>query len=387
MSASPNGSLTATSSTSACVASRQEGPVEGPADPAESVDADTYSHRRLLQSGCATRRASDYSRAASACASCRGSWPAPSVAAIGGRDRLDAERRGSAPRRPARPVRRVVEEACRPGRRGRAPPAGGRCRRGRRSRFSVARFATWTTRPGARARRPRGSRARTATARCSCRATRRADDLVGARDRGRARRDTRARPSGTSRHVVNARAVPRFGDRDLPGHAALADVGLQRHRLGRRRQHPADRAEQRARPRRARPARSPSVSARPTSTRLPSAWPASSPAPKRCSNAARPRAVVARRARRRHCAGRRARATSRSRRSRPEEPPSSATLTTAVISPAYARMARSATASPCPPPSATTAGASALTHFARRRGGAPTRDSRGRGGVRRAVRR
>ena len=31
------------------VASRQDGPVEGPADPAESVDADAYSHRRLLQ--------------------------------------------------------------------------------------------------------------------------------------------------------------------------------------------------------------------------------------------------------------------------------------------------------------------------------------------------
>src|SRR5439155_7116633 len=51
--------------------------------------------------------------------------------------------------------------------------------------------------------------------------------------------------------------------------------------------------------------------------------------------------------------------TPRSRRNRPDEPPSSATLTTAVISPAYWRTARSAVANPCPPPSATTRGRSA----------------------------
>ncbi len=48
--------------------------------------------------------------------------------------------------------------------------------------------------------------------------------------------------------------------------------------------------------------------------------------------------------------------TPKSRRSRPVEPPSSATLTTAVISPAYARTPRNVIASPCPPPSATTFG-------------------------------
>ena len=51
--------------------------------------------------------------------------------------------------------------------------------------------------------------------------------------------------------------------------------------------------------------------------------------------------------------------TPRSRRSRPDDPPSSATLTTAVIDAAYSRAARNVTASPCPPPSATTVGSRA----------------------------
>src|SRR5207247_692363 len=50
--------------------------------------------------------------------------------------------------------------------------------------------------------------------------------------------------------------------------------------------------------------------------------------------------------------------TPKSRRSRPEDPPSSATLTTPVIVPAYSRAACNTTESPCPPPSATTAGPS-----------------------------
>src|SRR5450759_5251176 len=102
---------------------------------------------------------------------------------------------------------------------------------------------------------------------------------------------------------------------------------------------------------------SPRVSARPTRTRLPSAWPSSSPAVNRCSNAPAqrlPGAASATRHLRRSPGGR----TSRSRRSRPEDPPSSATLTTAVMSPAYWRAARSATARPWPPPSATTRGRS-----------------------------
>src|SRR5207237_8188968 len=47
-------------------------------------------------------------------------------------------------------------------------------------------------------------------------------------------------------------------------------------------------------------------------------------------------------------------ATPEARRSRPDDPPSSAPRTTAVIDPAYRRTAWSASASPCPPPRATT---------------------------------
>src|SRR3954451_12449211 len=101
----------------------------------------------------------------------------------------------------------------------------------------------------------------------------------------------------------------------------------------------------------------PSDSVRPTSTRLPSAWPSSSPSAKRCSKARAhtvSSSASATRQRRMSAGG----AAPRSRRSRPDEPPSSATLTTAVIVPAYPRMARSAVARPCPPPSATARGPS-----------------------------
>src|SRR3954451_15097128 len=99
--------------------------------------------------------------------------------------------------------------------------------------------------------------------------------------------------------------------------------------------------------------RLPIDSASPTITRLPSAWPASSPVWNRCSNAAGhgPSSVASaiRLLRRSPGAG-----TPRSRRSRPDDPPSSATVTIAVIEAAYSRAARNVTASPCPPPNATT---------------------------------
>src|SRR6266511_4040291 len=92
----------------------------------------------------------------------------------------------------------------------------------------------------------------------------------------------------------------------------------------------------------------------PHSTRLPTACPASGPAPaNRCwnSRAAFSSPASAASAWRRSPGG----STPRSSRSRPLDPPSSATVTTAVTSsPGICRRARSDADSPCPPPKATT---------------------------------
>ena len=140
-----------------------------------------------------------------------------------------------------------------------------------------------------RARAPRrsrrGSRARTAPRRCSCRAIPGASTIWSAPAIASSASGAARRVGGLEPHVADAVALPRVRDRDLAGDALAADLGGQRHRVERRGQHPADRAEQPAASSSA-AVRSPSVSARPTSTRLPSAWPASSPERKRCSNAA-----------------------------------------------------------------------------------------------------
>ena len=162
-------------------------------------------------------------------------------------------------------------------------------------------------------------------------------DLVGGarsprpRRAARRRRRARARPAGS---------VPAVHHRDLPSTSCRSTAARRRRRrafsttgsvvAG---QHPAD-ARRAARPASSRAApKSPSVSASPTSTRLPSACPSSSPPPKRCSNASaqtfpalgqRDQALAEvagwRRHRGRDAADR-------------DEPPSSATLTTAVMRP------------------------------------------------------
>ena len=92
-------------------------------------------------------------------------------------------------------------------------------------------------------------------------------------------------------------------------------------------------------------------------SRLPTAWPASSPVPpNRCwttrahvvPQSSSPQSAAS--AIRRSPGG----STPNSWRSRPEDPPSSATVTIAVTSGVTRRRADSDAASPCPPPSATT---------------------------------
>ena len=102
---------------------------------------------------------------------------------------------------------------------------------------------------------------------------------------------------------------------------------------------------------------SPRWSQSPAMSRLPTAWPASSPVPpNRCwttrahvvPQSSSPQSAAS--AIRRSPGGR----MPNSCRSRPEDPPSSATVTIAVTSGVTRRSADSDAASPCPPPSATT---------------------------------
>ena len=104
---------------------------------------------------------------------------------------------------------------------------------------------------------------------------------------------------------------------------------------------------------------SPSRSHSATMSRLPTAWPASSRSPpNRCCttllqvvpHSSSPHSAAS--AIRRSPGGR----TPKSRRSRPLDPPSSATVTIAVSSPVTRRSADRDAASPCPPPSATALG-------------------------------
>ena len=85
-----------------------------------------------------------------------------------------------------------------------------------------------------------------------------------------------------------------------------------------------------------------------------------------------------RRARRAPCAGRPGGSTSSSCRIRPDDPPSSATVTTAVRSSVSSRSADSDACSPCPPPSATALGWSAR-HVRRTYSSRPTMRSPGPG--------
>ena len=99
-----------------------------------------------------------------------------------------------------------------------------------------------------------------------------------ARRRRRARAPTRAIPDRAGRTATWPRQPP-----------AARRLGPQHHRVERGRQHPARRrveAHQPAEPRRAATAKSPVVGASPAISRLPRAWPSSSPPTKRCSRAA-----------------------------------------------------------------------------------------------------
>ena len=186
----------------------------------------------------------------------------PSGRATSAAHRLDPQ--GPDRRRRRRPApRRRGRGTCRPGRRGRARPAGGRWRRGRRSRAPAGRrLPTWTT----AARRRASAAAELGHARApaagSCTASPGARTIWSARgDRGERRRGRRRRRRGRARPGGSGPA--RFGTATWPSTGSPVDVGLQHHRIGGRRQHPADASSSRPASSSA-AAKSPSVSVRPT---------------------------------------------------------------------------------------------------------------------------
>ena len=187
-----------------------------------------------------------------------------------------------------------------------------------------------------------GSRARRARPACSCRASPGASTIWSARPIAASASGHAGASAGTSSTRGGSRSG-RARTATWPVDGVAADVGRQR-RPGR------SWPGARGRPRRAsRPAsssaaaESPSVSASPTMHR---GCRARGRRARRARSGARTRAghgpVVGRRARRGTCGGRRARARRGRGAGGPSEPPSSATLTTAVISPAYSTRPRAA---------------------------------------------